>query len=170
MHHGGRRLRSLLNNNHDLVYRELAKTDKSKKGSANINVSSVSNKVKPATVVTSAKSKGKGKEKAVVGNMPPPLTTVPLGASVAASASSSGAVHSISSGGIDADEEMADPDHEAEGVEGVDEEEGEDVMDEDDEGEEDAVLEDPMVMEEEELRRDARGLEEPPSALDAHAE
>lgn len=73
----------------NLVYRELAKTDKSKKGMVNLNSSSASAAGKKAPVASSsgqsisislAKLKGKEKEKpSAPGNpMPPPFTSVPL--------------------------------------------------------------------------------------------
>ncbi|KAF9467545.1 histone-fold-containing protein [Collybia nuda] len=151
-----------------VIYREQAKTDKSKKGSSNVNSAPIpSVKIRPLAQVSSAKGKGKDKEKLTV-PLPPPFTSVPL----------HHAAESISTGSrmpmeVDWEEELGEAADaaatEGEGereedegeLEGADGEDDEAVDDGDnDEGDDGEVADDPMEVEEEELRKDAKGLEE----------
>ncbi|KAF4622461.1 hypothetical protein D9613_009474 [Agrocybe pediades] len=137
----------------DLVYKDLNKNEKGKKGS-----SSASRKASSA----SAPVKGKGKEKAVPSNgIAPPFTSAPLGG---LPASASAHVAPPPEAPMVVDEEEAD-------VEVRRVEDDKPKLDEEDEGAEDEIiesdedqseeeLEDRDALEEENLRKDARGVEE----------
>jgi hypothetical protein len=101
---------------HTLVYREYAKTDKSKKGSSNINnnasasATSSPSKAKPKDAVaavvaaapaTSTKAKGKEKEKPVT--LPSPFTSVPLPAA-STSSYDAGSASAVLDAAVDASE------------------------------------------------------------------
>ncbi|EDR02540.1 uncharacterized protein LACBIDRAFT_309497 [Laccaria bicolor S238N-H82] len=170
------------------VYREQAKTKKGASGSTTtITIPSISasasassgpttNAKKPTTTTTSiissistaGKASTKGKEKAGTIGLPPPFTNVPLGSGP--SASFAGAESSILGmgvpmnvdddeggvvgvGGEVVDEEVVDE----EGEEGVDEEI---VDDDEDEDEGEGELEDRMAVEEQEVLKDSRGLDD----------
>jgi DNA polymerase epsilon subunit 3 len=167
---------------HLSVYREQAKTDKSKKGTSNISSASTSHiKIRPGQSGPSISAKGKGKEKEKMSTghvLPPPFTSAPL----AQMHDQTG--ESVSTGSrvpmdIDWEEELGEngvgADTEDEGMrKDVEEGEGEggevegdgpedeedDIVDEEDEGTGEA-LEDPMEVEEEELVKDSKGLDDP---------
>ncbi|KAF9557922.1 histone-fold-containing protein [Agrocybe pediades] len=135
------------------IYKDLNKNEKGKKGS-----SSASRKASSA----SAPVKGKGKEKAVPSNgIAPPFTSAPLGG---LPASASAHVAPPPEAPMLVDEEEADVevrqveddepelDEEAEGAE--------DEIIESDEDQSEEELEDRDALEEEELRKDARGVKE----------
>ncbi|KAJ6552044.1 histone-fold-containing protein [Mycena vulgaris] len=141
-----------------VVYREQAKTDKSKKGSSNVN-SSVAKGSKTPSVASTPKSV-KGKEKATI-VLPPSAFPAALDADMG---------ESISSGPgapMDVDDEVeidVDPyvpvetDGEGEG-ERLEEEEEEPEEPEDVDEEPEEIV-DTVALDAEELRRDARGPEE----------
>ncbi|KAF8063277.1 histone-fold-containing protein [Lyophyllum atratum] len=158
-----------------LLYRQHAKTDKTKKGPT---TSVPSGKVRPppGAATAPAGAKSKGKEKMVPGPLPPPFTSAPL--------ASHGAGESVSSGvraamEVDWEEELgeaadaADTEGEAErgGYEDDVEADLEDAVDDadlvnaddeeldEDEADEGDIPEDPMEIEEDEPRKDAAGLE-----------
>lgn len=162
------------------VYRELAKTDKSKKGTSNITSSSTGHiKIRPGPgqSVSAPPAKGKGKEKMPLGHVSlPPFTSAPLphlddqvGESI--SMGSRTPMDDWEEGlgengaGADAEDDVMRKDIEGEGEgEGkgdVPEDEDDDIGDEEDEEGEGVVLEDPMEVESEELKSGARGLEDP---------
>ncbi|KAF8057548.1 hypothetical protein FPV67DRAFT_1456159 [Lyophyllum atratum] len=157
------------------VYRQHAKTDKTKKGPT---TSVPSGKVRPppGAATAPAGAKSKGKEKMVPGPLPPPFTSAPL--------ASHGGGESVSSGvraamEVDWEEELgeaadaADTEGEAErgGYEDDVEADLEDAVDDadlvnaddeeldEDEADEGDIPEDPMEIEEDEPRKDAAGLE-----------
>lgn len=152
-----------------LVYRQQAKTDKTKKGTS---ISAPASKPRPAppgaasTPAPGAKSKGK--EKLVSGQLPPPFTSTPLVHSYAAAESASTGARGTME--VDWEEELgeaadaADTDGDAErGSFDADdlEAELEGAADE---------AEDLMEVDDEELKRGARsleGMEEPPLSQDA---
>ncbi|KAF5376434.1 hypothetical protein D9615_008657 [Tricholomella constricta] len=175
-----------------VVYRQQAKTDKTKKGTSNIgSVSAPVGKARPAPSPAAgsasvAASKPKGKEKVVAGQpLPPPFTSAPLAQSYGAgeSASTAGARMAME---VDWEEELGeaadavdtegeaerggfdaeDLEEELEGAADDAEEGMEDHDDEadDDEGVEGEVPEYPMEVEEVEPTKDApvESLEEPP--------
>ncbi|KAJ6547309.1 histone-fold-containing protein [Mycena capillaripes] len=144
-----------------VVYREQAKTDKSKKGSSNVNSSVVKGKT---TSVASTPKSAKGKEKATIILPPSTSTSAPLDVDPS---------ESISSGpgmAMDVDEEVdvdADPlvqvdtDGEGEGRLEEEEEEPEEPEDPEDIDEEPEELVDTVALDMQDLQRDSRGPEEP---------
>ena len=167
---------------YDLVYREQAKTDKSKKGSANINGASAAMKNKSAasasasTSISAAKSKGKEKGKSVPYPLPPPFTSIPLAHPQAMGSISTGPgdpmyvdeeTMEMAGGLVEDTETEGGPEAEAEAEAEAEEEEEEEEEEKEEEGMEEGdeatgeELHDNMAVDEDELRRDARGLEEP---------
>lgn len=139
------------------AYRELAKTDKSMKGSANISAASATHKPKSlptasasTSVSAASKSKGKEREKTIVPNLPPPFTTIPLNAT-----SPPHALASVSTGAMEVDGGIVTADTHRYWEE--EEEEGEDVN----------IPEDVLIgaTKEVDLRRDVMELDEPESAI-----
>lgn len=160
-----------LKSSNSVVYRELAKTDKTKRGSSNINGSSSSVSAAagskprtgapptPGTITISApmpstKPKEKERERAFGHS---PFTSTPLVQSYGPG--DVGESVSVSRMGMDVDweEELGEREGDVEGGEGVgDDEEGDDdVADE----VEDDDVDDRMEVEAEEMRRDERGLD-----------
>lgn len=160
---------------HDLVYRELAKTDKSKKGSANLN-----NGQAAAGSSASAPPNGSKKPGAVPNlpasgvqpqqNVSAPLK-IPLKARVKVPKATSGATSAMQLPANDDDVPMGEsasasmigatelgPDDDVE--EHTDNQDGEDAMEEYNEQYEGEETVDTMQVEEEELRGDALGVEE----------
>ncbi|KAJ7273459.1 histone-fold-containing protein [Mycena haematopus] len=145
-----------------LVYRELAKTDKSKKGSSNVNSSAV--KGKSASVASTPKS-----VKIIV--LPP--------SAVASGSVDADPTESISSGpgmAMEVDEEVdvedpsvrVDTDAEGEGErQEEEEEEPEDPEDVDNIDEEPEELVDTVALDMQDMQQDSRGPEEPPANMDA---
>ncbi|KAF8151523.1 histone-fold-containing protein [Crassisporium funariophilum] len=157
------------------IYRELSKTDKSKKGGSTSHSASTSKAAaKPATLPvmpsgpgalvpeSASTARGKGKETSTVPTTAP-FTSAPLDLSHSAEESISGMGEPM-----DVDEDVPEDVPETEGLEN----EGEDDDVEEDEDLDDDVvvesdvddsdgLEDPVALEEEELKKDSRGLEEP---------
>lgn len=156
------------------VYRELAKTDKSKKGTSNISapknrsVSSASTAGGPSTV-----SKGKGKEKASA--EPAPFSSAPLPhPGYLNESASTGPGMAMDVDGYDdlpEDEFAGDVNYDVEGemdpegAEGI-EDEVEADEEEEEEPDEDEELVDTVALEEEEVRKDARGLDDPVQPAD----
>ncbi|KAH7925999.1 histone-fold-containing protein [Leucogyrophana mollusca] len=141
------------------IYRDNVKGDKGRKSGA-ADRSSASQKGKSKDVAESASSvsasRAKGKEKASAPPLPPPFTSVPRAAP--ASSISQAPVHPE-----DEDDDMGEPAQE----DGEDDEEPEEDYDDvEGEVEEDEEPADQMAVEEEELRRDAGGLEEPGGVAD----
>ncbi|KAJ6455840.1 histone-fold-containing protein [Mycena sanguinolenta] len=140
------------------VYRELAKTDKSKKGSSNVNSSAA--KGKSASIASTPKS---------VKIILPPST-------VASGSADVNPTESISTGpgmAMDVDEEVdvEDPvrveaDGEGEGERREEEEEEPEEPEEDDIDEEAEELVDTVALDEQDMQQDARALEEPPANMD----
>jgi len=156
-----------------LVYRELAKTDKSKKGSANLNngqavgssASAPPNPSKKPGAVPSVPASGAQPQ-----NVSAPLK-IPLKPRVKAPKATSGATSAMQLPANDDDVPMVDsasaamasatgldPDEDAE--EYAENQDGEDAMEEYNEQYEGEEAVDTMQVEEEELRRDALGVEE----------
>ncbi|KAH9913818.1 histone-fold-containing protein [Epithele typhae] len=133
------------------VYREVQKSDKRKGGKG---------KAKDTSETASTSSKGKGKAKAASSEQDTPGGTptivIPGGA---ASASASRGPPAGGDGAVDEDQEMADQDQEDE------DEEDEDMEEDEDEGEPEEP-EDTMALEEEDLQRDARGVDQPGERVD----
>ena len=142
---------------HALVYRELAKTDKSKKGTSTIISATARGKAggltasaPPAGQAATAPVKAKGKEKEKPGNiaLTSPFTSAPL----------STPAESISSGptNMDVDDVPAEDQEVEEDEEEIvsDGDHGDDDIEEDD-------VQDTVALEEEELRKDAKGLDQP---------
>ncbi|KAJ7083968.1 histone-fold-containing protein [Mycena belliarum] len=151
-----------------VVYREQAKTDKSKKGSSNVNSSIVKGKT-PSSASTPKAVSIKGKEKA----------TIVLPALASAAALEGDVGESISSAlgfAMDVDDVEAEPfvqvdtDGEGEGegerLEEEEEPEPEFEEPEDVDDEEPEELVDTAALEAEELRRDARGPDEPLAVME----
>ncbi|RPD58319.1 histone-fold-containing protein [Lentinus tigrinus ALCF2SS1-7] len=139
------------------LYRDLQKTDKRKGGKGKAKDTS--------TESASAGPKGKGKGKAATGpssDAPAqglaPKIHIPAGRPAAAPSSEAGP-----SEGIDEDQEMADAEQDQGEEPGQDDAEDEEIDEDDDVEEEDEddaePPEDIMAVEEEELRKDAKGLE-----------
>ncbi|KAF8345098.1 histone-fold-containing protein [Amanita rubescens] len=157
-----------------LVYRELAKTDKSKKGSANLNngqaavgssASAPPNASKKPGAVPSVPASGVQQQ-----NVSAPLK-IPLKARVKVPKATSGATSAMQLPANDDDVPMGEsasapmvgaaglgPDEDVE--EHADNQDGEDAMEESNEQHEGEEMVDPMQVEEEELRRDALGVEQ----------
>ncbi|KAF9475040.1 histone-fold-containing protein [Pholiota conissans] len=148
-----------------LLYRDLSKNDKGKKGSSN-GASSGSAR-KPSGGSISAPPRTKGKEKVTTGNpMPGPFTTAPLGTTAAQPMDvdeDEGTLASASAAGRGGEVDPNDPqtwDSESD----VAEEETFDETEGDEEQFEE--LEDTVALEEIETHADARGVEEQASAMD----
>ena len=151
------------------VYRDLQKSDKRKGGKGKAKDTSES-----ASTASRAKGKGKASASAASGGATDQADTIPpihlprpsTSAAVASTDPSSEAENDNDNGrseDVDEDQEMLDQDQEQDPEDDEDEE-----MDEDeDEGEEPEPLEDRMALEEEELRKDAKGLEGKAQADDA---
>ncbi|KAF7338507.1 DNA polymerase epsilon subunit 3 [Mycena venus] len=139
-----------------VVYREQAKTDKSKKGSSNVNSTVVKGKT---TSVASTPKSAKGKEKATI--VLPPLAS--------ASVSIVDPTESISSGpglAMDVDEQAdvdvrIETDGEGEGERQEEEEEEPEEPEDIEDDEEPEELVDTVALDMQDMQRDARGLEEP---------
>jgi len=172
------------------IYREQAKTDKSKKGTSNITSASTGHiKIRPgpgqSSSVSPGKAKGKEKEKPVA--LPPPFTSTPLpqpslpqqplpqppqaGGSISAGAKAPMEVgwedEPRENDGIETEDEFPTGGIAGEGEEGEGEEDGEgpgedddDVADEEDEEGEGEILADQMEVEDEVLR-DGTGPDDP---------
>ncbi len=152
---------------HDLVYRELAKTDKSKKGSANLNngqaavgssASAPPNPSKKPGAVPSVPASGVQQQ-----NVSAPLK-IPLKARVKVPKATSSATSTMQLPANDDDVPMGEsasapmvgaPDEAVEEYA-----DGDDVMEESNEQHEGEEIVDTMQVEEEELRRDALGVEQ----------
>ncbi|KAK7023764.1 DNA polymerase epsilon subunit 3 [Favolaschia claudopus] len=145
-----------------LVYREQAKTDKSKKGSSNVNSHAVKGKTAP---VTSTPKSVKGKEKAVI-LLPPALA--PSSSHDPDPADSMTTAHEMAmdvddEGDVDMDPPIpVDPEAEDE-VEQPDGGEDEEADDNEDEPEE---LIDTVALDVQEMQQDSRGLDDPRADID----
>ncbi|KAJ7279971.1 histone-fold-containing protein [Mycena rebaudengoi] len=136
-----------------LVYREQAKTDKSKKGSSNVNSAVV--KGKGTSVASTPKSvPTKGKDKATI-VLPPPsaFATLPLGADAVAGV----AMDVDDDIDIDADPSRADTDGEVDERMEEEEEEEPEVEEPEDLEEEPEELVDTVALELDELLQDSKG-------------
>ncbi|KAI0710756.1 histone-fold-containing protein [Earliella scabrosa] len=151
------------------VYRDLQKSDKRKGGKGKAKDTSES-----ASAASRAKGKGKASASAASGGATDQADTIPpihlprpsTSAAVASTDPSSEAENDNDNGrseDVDEDQEMLDQGQEQDPEDDDDEEMEED----EDEGEEPEPLEDRMALEEEELRKDAKGLEGMAQADDA---
>jgi len=133
------------------IYRELAKTDKGKKGSASVGASgSAAPSAGPSPSKSKLKAKAKGKAPATATpSVSAPPSEMPPESDVEMDQDENTNVVQIQ--GEPGDEEEAEED------EGVEEDEDEEEQGTEDEAEE---LQDTAALEEHELRKDAQGLEE----------
>ncbi|KAJ7046526.1 histone-fold-containing protein [Mycena alexandri] len=141
-----------------LVYREQAKTDKSKKGSSNVNGNVP--KGKTTTPVASTTKSVKGKEKATIVLPPLASNSTPVDADPSESISSGPGMAMDVDEDIDVDADpsvQVDTDGEGEGVRLEEEEEAEDAEDIEEEPEE---LVDTVALDVQDLKRDSRGPDE----------
>ncbi|CDO76820.1 hypothetical protein BN946_scf185033.g17 [Trametes cinnabarina] len=140
------------------VYRDLQRADKKKggKGKARDTAESVSavSKPKPKAKAASAPEQQSEQQKQ---SIPPIHIRPPSGQPTTASPSDDVELDQHGrSEDVDEDQEMMDPEEE----DGAEEVEEEDMDDDEDDEDEDGEPEDPMALEEEELRRDARDIDE----------
>ncbi|KAJ7140062.1 histone-fold-containing protein [Mycena crocata] len=150
------------------VYREQAKTDKSKKGSSNVNGSVVKGKVAPAPASASASIKGKEKATIVL-PASSAFTSAPLGAE---SISSAGMAMDVD---VDGTPDDADPDAEpllqletdgeGDGDRLEEEEEEPDELEPEEDEEPDELI-DTAALDAQDLQNDARGPEETITAME----
>ncbi|CAA7264468.1 unnamed protein product [Cyclocybe aegerita] len=147
------------------IYRDLTKTEPNPKGKKSVPVGPAAASAKKNGSISSASTaaKGKGKEKALPGDpLPPPFTSAPL--DLAGSAPYAG--ESISgSGPMDVDDEdqgigasareEIEMDYEGDGQDDI----GQEELDEEDEDEAEELV-NTVALEEEELRKDGRVLDE----------